>query len=231
MENGFDGYISKPIDIRELSIILNRFIRDKQPPEVIEAARKQTAGLLAGSVNNPLTDAGFAKTVVRNFESSISVLENIIQEMNSNPDSDIELYTITVHGIKGALANIGETDLSSIANKLEQAGYEKDKAVISSETPAFIEALRLLVTKYKPKGKTESVELSDADKAFLPEKLGTIKTACESYDMSKAEDAFAELRHKKWPGTVNDLLDEIAENLLCGKLKDVTVAIDTFTQQ
>jgi len=40
LENGFDSFMSKPIDTRELNSLLNRLIRDKQPPEVIEAARK-----------------------------------------------------------------------------------------------------------------------------------------------------------------------------------------------
>jgi CheY-like chemotaxis protein len=39
LANGFDEFISKPIDIRELNSSLNRLIRDKQPPEVLEAAR------------------------------------------------------------------------------------------------------------------------------------------------------------------------------------------------
>ena len=38
MANGFDGFISKPIDVRQLNMMLKKFVRDKQPPEVIEAA-------------------------------------------------------------------------------------------------------------------------------------------------------------------------------------------------
>jgi CheY-like chemotaxis protein len=34
LQNGFNGFISKPIDIRELNAIINKFIRDKQSPEV-----------------------------------------------------------------------------------------------------------------------------------------------------------------------------------------------------
>ncbi|MCL2282982.1 MAG: response regulator [Fibromonadales bacterium] len=37
-ENGFDDFISKPIDIRKLNAMLKKLIRDKQPPEVIAAA-------------------------------------------------------------------------------------------------------------------------------------------------------------------------------------------------
>jgi len=33
MQNGFDGFISKPIDVRQLNEILNKFVRDKHPEE------------------------------------------------------------------------------------------------------------------------------------------------------------------------------------------------------
>jgi signal transduction histidine kinase/CheY-like chemotaxis protein len=41
LANGFDAFLSKPIDIRQLDTLLNHLIRDKQPPEVIKAARHQ----------------------------------------------------------------------------------------------------------------------------------------------------------------------------------------------
>ena len=41
MQNGFDNFISKPIDIRQLDTVLNKLVRDKQPPEVIETARNE----------------------------------------------------------------------------------------------------------------------------------------------------------------------------------------------
>jgi len=40
-QNGFDEFISKPIDIRQLNSTLNRFVRDKQPAEVLEEIRLQ----------------------------------------------------------------------------------------------------------------------------------------------------------------------------------------------
>jgi CheY-like chemotaxis protein len=41
MNNGFDGFISKPIDIRQLNFFLNKLVRDIQPYDVIEAARRE----------------------------------------------------------------------------------------------------------------------------------------------------------------------------------------------
>ncbi|MCL2015265.1 MAG: ATP-binding protein [Defluviitaleaceae bacterium] len=40
LQNGFDGFISKPIDTSHLNALLHKFIRGKQPPEVIEAAHR-----------------------------------------------------------------------------------------------------------------------------------------------------------------------------------------------
>jgi CheY-like chemotaxis protein len=39
MAEGFDGFISKPIDIRQLNAALNKFIRDRYPDEIVNAAR------------------------------------------------------------------------------------------------------------------------------------------------------------------------------------------------
>jgi len=41
--NGFDGFISKPIDMRQLNAALKKFVRDKQPPEVVEDAQRQAS--------------------------------------------------------------------------------------------------------------------------------------------------------------------------------------------
>ena len=40
LRNGFSGFISKPIDFNKFDSFLVRYIRDKQPPEVLEAAEK-----------------------------------------------------------------------------------------------------------------------------------------------------------------------------------------------
>jgi DNA-binding response OmpR family regulator len=34
-EHGFDDFIAKPIDIRQLNAVLNRFVRDRHPEEAL----------------------------------------------------------------------------------------------------------------------------------------------------------------------------------------------------
>jgi len=41
LQNGFNDFISKPIDMRQLNVIMNTYVRDKQPQEVIDEVRRQ----------------------------------------------------------------------------------------------------------------------------------------------------------------------------------------------
>jgi len=50
LKNGFNDYISKPIDIRQLDVVLNKLVRDKHPPEVVDAARRN-AGYMKESAS------------------------------------------------------------------------------------------------------------------------------------------------------------------------------------
>jgi CheY-like chemotaxis protein len=223
LTNGFDGYISKPIDIRELNAHLNRWIRDKQPPEVIEAARRQAVEENAGSGKKPFIYAELAATVVRSVEGAIDVLEGVCREITSGTGADIDLYTITVHGMKSALANIGEAGLSEIALKLEHAGDCGNLSLVSAEIPVFIDALKPLLKKFK-RSKTDREEVSPEDLAFLRDGLKEIKAACESYEIEAAKTALSGLKLREWPGGTNELLDEISMALLRGELKKVVSA-------
>ena len=152
--NGFDGFISKPIDVRQLDEVLNRFIRDKQPKEVIEAARLKKAELEKHSpAKEEFTssvDPELLECFAEDAEDAIAALENICANEYRRVD-DIHIYVITVHGMKSALSNIGETELSGFALKLEQAGREKNMDEISARTPEFLDALRKLIGKINNK--------------------------------------------------------------------------------
>jgi len=232
LENGFDGFISKPIDIRELNSLLNRLIRDKQPPEAIEAARKQVQ---QQKLNNKLTKSAqdksdFSKTVVQDIKKALSTFEDILPKISNGGETEIDLFTTTVHGMKSALLNIGEEELSAIALKLEQAGGAGELTEISSNTPSFMNALRDVIEKYTPEETAVTVEIpdkmSDEDKLYLAEKLSEIKTACQRIQKRVAKTALDELKSKTWPREVNEFMDEISMNLLHGEFKKIVAAIE-----
>ena len=223
LANGFDGFIPKPIDSRELDAILDRFIRDKQPREVIEATWREQRDRETVNSADPSKEKEYISEIDKYFaldaENAIKVIEEVSPTLNASDSAAIERYTTTVHGMKSSLANIGETELSAAALRLEQAGYERNLALITEETPAFLNALQLLYDKYKPANNDDTVELSDDETLYLRDKLLEIKLACEKLDIIAAKNSLGDLRRKTWPDHVNGILDEISVHLLHSAFK------------
>jgi len=129
---------------------------------------------------------------------------------------DIQTFVINVHAMKSALANVGESDLSNEALRLEQAGRDKNIDIIMSSLSEFIEELNKVIEKLSPNEENadEEIEVNNADLAFLQEKLDVIQKACESFDKRAAKDALSEIKKKNHSKAIKDQLSEIAECLL-----------------
>jgi HPt (histidine-containing phosphotransfer) domain-containing protein len=171
-------------------------------------------------------DSQLAEIFARDAGKAAAVLETILNH-NFRDEDDIHLYVINVHAMKSALANVGETELSAIALRLEQAGREKDINVIKFETPEFLEKLRKTIEKIKPTDEeTETGEDTEEALSFLSEKLINIKDACAVFDKKTAKTALNELREKTWSNNTKELLNKIAEHLLHSEFDNAATLAD-----
>ena len=222
LANGFDAFVSKPIDSNELNHILIELIRNKKLQQKREP--EETELILK---NNEL-----AAAAVLDIKNAVVVLEELLPKINDNNAgaSDMELYITTVHGIKSALANIGENLLSSFALKLEQAGNNGDAAVIAAETKEFINALHLLTERIERLDLNEdgeiSAEISADDKIFLRDKLNAITTACGKLLVKEAKEALSELKQRTWPRGINKIINEISIYMIRGEYTKAASAAD-----
>ena len=162
------------------------------------------------------------KFFVLDAENAIKVLGGIYSKLH-NPDVDIESYVVTAHGMKSALLNIGETELSKAALSLELAGRERDIARISDETPPFLNELQSLVMRFKQKEDDSAVEVSDEDMAYLRDKMLKIYNACKRFDKQSAKAALDDLKQKTWSRQINDVIDDIAVYLLHSAFKKAAI--------
>jgi len=232
LENGFDEFISKPIDIRSLDAVLNKFIHDRYPPEIIEAAHKSKEKLAEPKTVSKSVDPQLAEFFVRDAKKALAIMELIYSNKCRRAD-DVSLLIINVHAMKSALANIGEAELSAEALKLEQAAREQNIILILSDIPSFFERLKSVIAKNEAKiveHKTAE-EFESGDNAFLREKLLVIKTACESFDKKTAKDALAETRKKTWPQPVDEQLANLAGYLLHSEFDEAVKFIDNYVKQ
>ena len=119
LKNGFDDFLSKPIDIRQLNLVLNRLVRDVQPPEVIEQARRQAAADKDDGKNiSPYGPThGVYDILYKEFERS---QRNFVTDLNAALEANnIKQAYFLAHTIKGLAGLIGENNLVEIAGKAE----------------------------------------------------------------------------------------------------------------
>ena len=231
LSHGFDDFISKPIDSQLLDDILKKYIRDRKPQEIVQAYG-QLLGTYEGSaiyqepgrIMSPLFLEVFVRDVLRN----VDVLKTILMKQGSYDDEDILAYINSVHALKSALANVGEFGLSSFAGRLEQAGLNKEVALMTDAGALFLSELHSAIKTLSSEKQEEEAQVMDAhDYVYLHQCLQNIKNACEIYDVKTAKETMIDLTLKKWkPSAVTDLLYTMPVYLLSGDFDELVRIAD-----
>ena len=207
MSNGFSGYASKPIDINQMDNHLLKFIRDKQPAEVIEQARMAKATLHTDDKNR------LSEMLVYSFLRDAKKAYDILTEFcQYNSTITIEEYTIQAHAMRSALSNIRQKELSNMASKLEQAGRRQDTETIKNETPQFLSKLDEVINELEH-GEESEGEDTEENMAFLRNRMQFIFDACDFLDIEAAKEAVVELSNINYSKQTKKLLDDIYELL------------------
>ena len=183
LQNGFDDFISKPIDIRRLNNVLNHYIHDKHPDE---ASSYDTARLKHGQTEESPepTEKIVTESFIRDAKKALAVLDEFcdIAALNhgktkpqtaAQTGEDLRSLTVHIHGMKGGLLTVDETELSEYAQKLETAARAGDIVAILSEIPEFTEKLRGLTERLIKKSESNRQEFcgDDSDIDYLRDKL------------------------------------------------------------
>lgn len=153
MEKGFDEYLGKPVNFRELERIIIRFI----PADRISADKK-TASSDSASLTELLPNINVELGISHCGGDQSLYVEVLRLLYDSSPEQLAELkrlhdtrdfssYTIHIHSIKGQLLNIGHTKLAESARELEYAAKEGRYDYIDGQTESFINDYRLLLTQ------------------------------------------------------------------------------------
>jgi len=213
LQNGFDEFISKPIDIRLLDKILLKLIRDKQPQDVIDKAQSEagTADVKASATSSEPdpddVDAELIESFKEDAVKAVTFLEELFDNIGWHEDETlVQKYTTTVHGLAGILAWIKEHDLSVFSKSLEQSGRDKDTVRIEDETPTLILKVRELLEKLGP-SESETAVSADKDDADILEKLAAIAAKCADYDRKGALDTIASIVNRT--AATSGILDKI----------------------
>ena len=142
MSNGFDGFISKPIDTAELNAALVKWIPVEKMKSTMELPKEEVTEknvATPADINIPGLDVS---TGISRSEGSLELYLEVLaafhedgtaltEKLKSSAESgDTVLYTIHVHALKSAAASIGALELSEAARALEMAGNRDDMEFI-----------------------------------------------------------------------------------------------------
>jgi len=226
LQNGFDAFISKPIDIRQLDFVLHKYIHDKRPENDIATALELDEAHKTDSDGGTDSefDAMLKESLIRDARKTISILEEYCENGTFADDDALRAYTITVHGIKSSLGAIGEKSLSDRAKKLEDAGRNRELDVVETDTAGFLNDLRVLVDKLA--AEMQGGDASETEETDLHSKLMTLKEMCADYNRKGALDALAGIG--KVASGVQEMLDGIKECVLHSDFDEAEAAIETF---
>ncbi|MCL2044472.1 MAG: ATP-binding protein [Treponema sp.] len=202
LEKGFNDFLAKPIDVSKLDEILDRWIPEKD----------KIKGKIENEKEKNVVNAELLKVFREDAQSAVVYLRKTTIN-GKNTESDIKLFTITVHGMKSALANIGEHEKSRAASALEHAGLNGDTEFIAANTESFIVSLEKLILDLSPAETVNDDDTLQEDTMFLVGQLHIIKSACEDYDDEAAYAALDRLNEKSWKKETSAALGEL-RNLL-----------------
>ncbi len=151
LSHGFQDFIAKPLDRRELGQRLARWVPEerrqagdgRETGGALDPEAFPIAGIDMTAASRYYTgdEAGFADLLELYYMDGQRKAE-LLRELSG---SDISRYGIEVHGLKSASANIGAMALSDMARAQEKAASQGDTACIARQFPQLLEAYEALL--------------------------------------------------------------------------------------
>ncbi len=144
LEHGFQDFIAKPLDRKELNQLLLRWVPEKYRQNENREEEFTPLDPAAFQIDGVDMDAAM-KYYCGDEEGFVDLLE--IYHMDGRRkrdllcdlvDSDILRYQIEVHGLKSASANIGAMDVSALAREQENAAAQGDRELIREKFPVLL---------------------------------------------------------------------------------------------
>ncbi|MCL2198569.1 MAG: ATP-binding protein [Defluviitaleaceae bacterium] len=151
LQNGFDGFVSKPIQSTYLDSILTKFVRDKYPIEVREAAN-------AKALPMPEIPSFNENRLYKDFVKSE---ENVMQEISDAvAKKDYKGARLLAHTLKSLAGLINEQSLMELASQAEVAFHQETYPFdlikkLEKEVTAVLEAVKAKIVEESPLKQTD----------------------------------------------------------------------------
>lgn len=185
--HGFIEFLPKPVQLENLRTLLEGCL----PVEYREMPPTDAAADLQGK------DREEALAYVRTLETYCREVQELISRLDEYERTNLDMFRVKVHGIKGISRQIGQDDMGEQAEIMEMAAKTENHVFIRRNLPKFLTQLQSvydaveqeyqeLERQYadKNKEKTERESISPDARIQLWKNL---KEAFDGYDLNKIE--------------------------------------------
>ena len=185
--HGFIEFLPKPVQLENLRTLLEGCL----PVEYREMPPTDAAADLQGK------DREEALAYVRTLETYCREVQELISRLDEYERTNLDMFRVKVHGIKGISRQIGQDDMGEQAEIMERAAKTENHVCIRRNRPKFLTQLQSvhdaveqeyqeLDRQYadKNKEKTERESISPDARIQLWKNL---KEAFDGYDLNKIE--------------------------------------------
>lgn len=246
LSEGFDDFLSKPIDPDELE----KMIVAKLPDDKVHLAntvsgaaaqsapvhdtfpkvqgidwkyaslRFKSSDMLKQSVEEFYKMAGSEADKLQGFFNRIS--DAIEGGDNALLKESLEQYCIRVHAMKSSSATIGAIWLSGSARLLEDAAKNEDIAIITAVTPTFLDNWQHTIEALDPLCREESsagIPITEENRQTVKDSLTKLSDAMADMDIDTADRLIKELKQYIFPEFLQERIEAL--DLAVSNLDDI----------
>ncbi|MDR3255646.1 MAG: response regulator [Synergistaceae bacterium] len=227
LKNGFDDFLSKPIEISKLNEFIERLVPEERRKQAETAADKEPESFvleidgldtIRGAMMTGGTEAGYREVLelyCRDVDSRMEYLDI------SQAERDMNNFTTHVHALKSASATIGAVAISRDAAFLEDAGRRGDLEAIRDCLDFFranlAETLSRIQAAIYPGRPNETNENTQTiDKAAL----SRLKEALVAEDVGAVDAMLSEFAAMTLDSQTADVLSQISDLVLTSEFKE-----------
>jgi signal transduction histidine kinase/DNA-binding response OmpR family regulator len=230
LQNEFDDYLSKPIEITKLDECIKKWIsKEKQTvPEAPLKRKAEKAGSFLRGIEGLDAQRGMAMTggTAAGYRAVLSsFVKDAAKRLErfdlSGDEYNLEDLTIQVHALKSASATIGAIELSARAVALEAAGGKKDMAFVKSRLPEFYRLLSELVHQIDEGLKKEFADHAGGGAERLTgDQIAGLNDALRRKDIEAIDRLLNEYGHRALDADTLEKLAAVSDAVLMSEFED-----------
>ena len=212
ISKGFNGYLSKPIDCEKVELAIMQHLSEDimMKPETMDAASEsmelgedmkwlyEVEGL---SVSDGIRYSGGVEGYIFSINLFLDTIDDNSKIIEAAyHDGDIKLYTIKVHALKSSARIVGAMELSTLCQKLEDAGNKNDTDYIAAHTDELLSEYKGFKSKLEQiKKPSETQDRPPVPPDELKDAYAALKEVIPQMDYDAVEMILGQLKEYRLP--------------------------------